>query len=73
MRYEKGYVMPMSKIAVIGPRDAILAFSALGADTFPASDRDSALSAIEKARTLGYQLVFVTETVAEQVAGPLNL
>lgn len=56
--------MPMSKIAVIGPRDAILAFRALGADVFPVTGSQSAKEALGKAADEGYQIVFLTEALA---------
>jgi V/A-type H+-transporting ATPase subunit F len=62
----------MSKIAVIGPRDAILAFRALGADIFPANDAQSALAQVQKTADEDYQIVFLTEGLAAEIAGPLQ-
>ena len=38
----------MLKIAVIGGRDTVMGFKALGLETFPASDSQSALKALRK-------------------------
>ena len=64
--------MYMSKVAVVGPRDSVLAFRALGADIFPVTGREGALVALQKARDEGYQLVFVTEALSQELAGPLR-
>lgn len=64
--------MSMSKVAVIGPRDSVLAFRALGADVFPVTSRDGALSALNKVKDEGYQVVFITEALSSELAGPLE-
>jgi len=64
--------MSMSKVAVVGPRDAILAFKALGADVFPVAQRPAALAAVEKAAGLGYKLVFLCESLAGGMEKPLS-
>jgi V/A-type H+-transporting ATPase subunit F len=53
----------MSRVAVVGPRDAILAFKALGADVFPVAQKPAALAAVEKAAEAGYKLVFLSESL----------
>lgn len=64
--------MCMSKLAVVGPRDSVLAFRALGADTFAVTDKQSALDALEKTRAEGYQIVFITEALTEELAPELK-
>jgi len=68
----KGYVMSMSKVAVVGPRDSILAFRALGADIFPATSKESALSALNRACDEGYGVVFITEALTQELGGVLE-
>jgi len=64
--------MFMSKVAVVGPRDAILAFKALGADVFPVAQKTAALAAVEKASGLGYRLIFLCESLAGGMDKPIS-
>ena len=56
-----------NKIAVLGDKDIILAFKAVGADVFSASGY---FEAAEKMKKLAreYAIIFVTEDIAEQIA-----
>jgi vacuolar-type H+-ATPase subunit F/Vma7 len=51
----------MSKIAIVGDRDQILAFSALGLSTFPVSDEPEALSKTQELAEEGYAVILVQE------------
>ena len=56
-----------NKIAVLGDKDIILAFKAVGADVFSANGY---FEAAEKMKKLAreYAIIFVTEDIAEQIA-----
>ena len=56
-----------NKIAVIGDKDSILAFKAVGADVFPIKNYFDAAETMKKlARS--YAIVFVTEDIAENIS-----
>lgn len=57
----------MSKIAVIGDRDSILGFKAIGLSVYPVSDPDKAVGIIHRLARDGCSVIFITEQVAERV------
>lgn len=60
------------RIAVIGDKDSILAFKAVGAETFTASNVFEANERL-KALTAGeYAVVFITEEIAELIPDTLK-
>ena len=64
----------MLKIAVIGGRDTVMGFKALGLDTFPADD------AVEAGKTLksltkdsqDYAIIYIEETLAAELSAEIN-
>ena len=59
--------MRNNKIAVIGDKDSILAFKAVGADVFPIRNYFDAAETLKKlARS--YAVIFITEEIAENVS-----
>lgn len=57
----------MSKIAVIGERDCILGFKALGVSIFPAETGEEASQALTAIRDSDYAVVFISEDFADDV------
>ena len=58
--------MRNDKIAVIGDKDVILAFKAIGADVFSVRDNEHASETLKKlART--YPIIFITEEIAQNI------
>lgn len=55
------------KIGVVGDKDSVLAFKALGIDVFPVVEADEARKAIDKMARNDYAVIFVTEQVAVNV------
>ena len=55
-----------SKIAVIGDKDSVLAFKAVGVEVFDATTAEQAQSLIKKL-SQGYAVVFIAEGLAEQI------
>ena len=54
------------KIAVIGDKDSVLAFKAVGADVFPVTSDEHASETLKKlARS--YPVIFVTEDIAQKI------
>src|SRR5471030_2538492 len=57
----------IKKIGVVGDKDSVLAFKALGIDVFPVVDHDEARKTIDRLATDDYAVIFVTEQVAEGI------
>lgn len=51
----------MYKVAVIGDRDSIYGFAALGLDTYPVLDREEAAKALKTAANGSYAVIYITE------------
>ncbi|UCD83547.1 MAG: V-type ATP synthase subunit F [Deltaproteobacteria bacterium] len=66
--------MSTSNIAVIGDRDSVLGFKALGTAVFPiCNDRpQEALDIIEKLCHERYAVVFITEPIAQKIETELS-
>lgn len=57
----------MYKIGVVGDKDSILAFKAIGIDVYPVIEADEAKKTIDKMAMNNYAVIFVTEHVAENI------
>ena len=55
----------MYKIGVIGDKDSILAFKAIGIDTFTAIDGKDASKLVDKLGKEDYGVIFITESLAK--------
>ena len=55
------------KIGVVGDKDSVLAFKALGVEVAPVVDADEARKAIDKMAMNDYAVIFVTEQVAATI------
>ena len=55
------------KIGVVGDKDSVLAFKALGIDVFPVVEDDEARKTIDKLAMSDYAIIFVTEQVAQNI------
>ncbi len=61
-------VMDMyKKIGVVGDKDSVLAFKALGIDVFPVVEDEEARKTIDKLAMTDYAVIFVTEHVAKNI------
>ena len=57
----------MHKIGVVGDKDSILAFRALGVDVYPVAEKEEARRTIDRMASDKYVIIFVTEQIAELV------
>lgn len=55
------------KIGVVGDKDSVLAFKALGIDVFPVVDADEARRAVDSCARNNYAVIFVTEQIAQTI------
>lgn len=58
----------MSKIAVVGDRDSVLGFRALGLEVAFADNRDAALGVLSRLIREEYAIIYITENLAQTVA-----
>lgn len=65
---------PMLKIAVIGSRDTVLGFKALGLEVFPVSGAEEARSAFRQLTKAGesYAIIYVEESLAEALDSDID-
>lgn len=63
----------MYKIGVIGDKDSILGFKALGIAVFPITDPVSAGRKLQELAKDEYAIIFVTEQVAKEINEYINL
>ena len=54
----------MSEIAMVGDRDSILGFKALGVSIFPAETKDEAIGILRNLIQQEFKIAFITEQVA---------
>ncbi|SKA90799.1 V/A-type H+-transporting ATPase subunit F [Caloramator quimbayensis] len=59
--------MFMYKIGVVGEKDAVIAFLALGLTVKAVESPDEAMKAVDGMAREGYGIIFVTETVAKDI------
>lgn len=62
----------MYDIAVIGDRDSVYAFAALGLHVMPAANREEALSILSRLDLTKYAVVYITEQLASQLEDELK-
>lgn len=57
----------MYKVAVIGDKDSVLAFKALGIDVYTAVDGEDAKKLVDKLAEEDTGIIFITEAFAQQI------
>ena len=62
----------MHKIGVIGNRESVLGFKAVGLETFPCNTAEEAGSTLSKIVKEGYAIIFITETYAKELNDLMN-
>lgn len=60
-------MITMYKIGVVGDKDSVLAFKALGIEVFPVYEEDEARKTIDRLAANNYAVIFVTEQVAKDL------
>ena len=59
--------MPTSNVAVIGDRDSVLCFKAVGVDVYPAADPAEAAEIFGRLIRDEYAVIFITEPLAVEL------
>lgn len=62
----------MYKIAVLGDRDSIYGFAALGLDVFPVADSESGAKTLRDLAERNYAVVYITEALAKELETELD-
>ncbi len=62
----------MYKIAVIGDKDSIYGFAAIGLEIFPCDSAQDAAHQIHKMAENGYGVIYITEKLASQMEAELD-
>lgn len=62
----------MYKIGVVGDKDSVLAFKAVGFDTYPVTSYDEAANKIDDMSTQGYAVIFITEQIAKGLSDTMD-
>lgn len=60
-------MISMYKIGVVGDKDSVLAFKAIGIDVYPVIESDQARKTIDRMAMEKYAVIFVTEQVASEI------
>lgn len=55
------------KVGVVGDKDSVLAFKALGVDVFPVVEAEEARKTVDKLAMTDYAVIFITEHVAKDI------
>lgn len=62
----------MYKIAVLGDRDSIYGFAALGLEVFPVTDAEAGTRTLRSLAEREYAVIYITEALAEQLPEELE-
>ena len=57
----------MYKIGVIGDKDSVLAFKAIGLDVYPTFNSNDASKIIDRLAAKNYAVIFITEQLAKDI------
>ncbi|MGL4451690.1 MAG: V-type ATP synthase subunit F [Sarcina sp.] len=55
------------KVGVVGDKDSVLAFKALGVDVFPVVEAEEARKTVDRLAMTDYAVIFITEHVAKDI------
>ncbi len=62
----------MYKVAVIGDRDSIYGFGALGLDTYPVTDREEGARLIKTLAEGQYGVIYITESLQAELEAEID-
>lgn len=60
------------KMAVVGDKDSVFAFKAVGVEVFPAETEEEAKERVRTLARENYKVIFITEDLAEKIEEFLN-
>ena len=62
----------MYKVAVLGDRDSIYGFAALGLDTYPVADREEAARILKTLSDGQYAIIYITEALQAELESEID-
>jgi V/A-type H+-transporting ATPase subunit F len=62
----------MYKVAVLGDRDSIYGFAALGLDTYPVSEREEAARLLKTLADGQYAVIYITESLQAELESEID-
>ncbi len=62
----------MYKVAVLGDRDSIYGFAALGLDTYPAQNREEAAKILKTLADGEYAVIYITESMQAELESEID-
>lgn len=62
----------MYKVAVVGDKDSVLGFKALGIDAYPVFDGDEAKKMVDTLARKNYGIIFITEQLASLIPSTIE-
>ena len=62
----------MHKIAVLGDKDSVYGFSALGLSVFPVNDAENGARLLKKLTNDNYAVIYITEALAELISDEID-
>lgn len=62
----------MYKVAVIGDRDSVLGFAAVGISVFPVMNSEEALLTLRRIEKEGYAVIYLTEQIAVNILAEIE-
>lgn len=62
----------MYKVAVIGDRDSIYGFAALGLDIYPVEERDEASKMLKRLTNGSYAVIYITEKLQNELVTEID-
>lgn len=62
----------MYKVAVIGDRDSIYGFAALGLDTYPVSEKEEAAKILKSLAENEYAVIYITESLQAELEAEID-
>ena len=64
-------MIPMFKIGVLGGRETVMGFKALGLDVFPVTEREEAGKLLHRLSEGDYGVIYITEGLAAAIASDI--
>lgn len=62
----------MYKVAIVGDKDSILAFKAIGIEVFEVKDSTEARKTVDKLAASEYGVIYITEQIASEIEETIN-
>lgn len=62
----------MYRVAVMGDRDSIYGFAALGLDTYPVSEKEEAVRVLKKVAEGQYAVIYITESLQAELGNEID-